>query len=375
MKHIITSLLIGLISISCGSSEKEATGKEKQKDNIISYAKNLKIFQHNDFSLVEVSVGEEKPLKYVLYKNQKPQIADIDNYIKVPIQSIACTSTSQLPPFLLLSSAEKLIGFQGTEWIYNEQLKDRVNKGKLKDIGQRQGINQELLLGLQPEVLMVYQTETGNNSYKLLEQTGIQIVYNLDYKESSPLGRAEWMKFTAALLGKTALADSIFQEIRDNYEQLSEMVKSVKNRPTVMTGIMYGDTWYVPGGKNYGSQFIADAGGKYIWRNDSSTKSLALGYENVLTKAKDADLWIGTASIDNYAALAAIDQRYTYFKPFENKAIFSYTKKVNQKGSNDYLESGYSRPDLILADHIKMIHPEIDTAKTINYTYFSPLNE
>jgi iron complex transport system substrate-binding protein len=181
------------------------------------------------------------------------------------------------------------------------------------------------------------------------------------------------MKLAAALLDKNEEADSIFTAIEHSYLQLVQKAKAFEHKPTVMTGIMYGDTWYIPGGKNYSSQFIADAGGHYIWSDDSSTKSLALGFENILTKAQQADLWIGTASIATYAALAQTDERYTYFKPYTNKKIYSYTKRVNEKGSNDYLESGYSRPDLILVDYIKMLHAESDAAKRIVFTYFSAL--
>jgi iron complex transport system substrate-binding protein len=372
MKPTILLLLLTLSVSFVGCKDQEKKEKPSAA-NLIKYAKNLSIQPKKQYTLVTVTPSADKTFRYILYKEEKPIIENIEAFIKVPIKSIACTSTSQLPAFSLLHAENKLVGFQGTDWIYNKDLKERVATGLLRDIGEQQGINQELTLKMRPTVLMAYQTPSSSNAFNIVKQAGIQIIYNLDFSETSPLGRAEWMKLSAALLDKNDVADSIFTTIERNYQQLAQKAKDFEQKPTVMTGIMYGDTWYIPGGKNYSSQFIADAGGQYLWSDDGSTKSLALGFENILTKAQQADLWIGTASIATYAALAQTDQRYTYFEPYSNKTIYSYTKRVNEKGSNDYLESGYSRPDLILADYIKMLHAESDTAQSIVFTYFSQL--
>ena len=370
IKYSLSSLLVLLILSSC-NNKKEPSHQEVNND-LIQYAKNLSISTSKGLTEVKVLVDTNKEFTYLLYTDQKPTNKEADAFIKVPVQSIAATSTSQLPAFAYLNARAVLKGFQGTKWIYDETLKSQASSGDIKEIGQKQGINQELLLQLNPAVLMAYQVETGANNYTALEDAGTSIVYNVEYKEQTPLGRAEWIKFTGALVGKSAEADSIFKAIESNYLSLMQKVDAIEKKPKVMTGIMYGDSWYVPGGKNYGSQLIQDAGGEYLWKDNPSSASLALGYEAVLTKAQNADFWIGTASIESYEELANTDERYTYFKAFQNKNVFTYTKRVNELGSNDYLESGYLRPDLILADHIKILHPQLDTAKYIDFTYFKP---
>ncbi len=54
-----------------------------------------------------------------------------------------------------------------------------------------------------------------------------------------------------------------------------------------------------------------------------------------------------------------VDARYADFKAFKNKKVYTYTARVNEAGANDYFESGNVKPDLILADHIKILHPKL----------------
>ncbi len=369
MQRAILLLIAFTATMGCSPKENDQVTNAV---NIIEHAKNLEIFPAQHFTVVKVRIDEKKSFTYILYKNERPEDVEADAYIKIPIATIACTSTSHLPAFDLLDAEEKLVGFPSTDWIYDSTLRAKVGKGTLHDIGQKQGINNEKLISLQPDVLMAYQMPGTTGAYDLLKQSGIAVLYNADFTETTPLGRAEWMKLTAALLDKNEIADSIFNTITQAYELLRKEAADKNTRPTVMTGIMYGDTWYVPGGKNYSAQFIIDAGGNYLWSGNDETGSMALGFENVLEKAQNADFWIGTASINSYTDLANTDERYTYFKPFKTKNIFSYTKRTNASGSNDYLESGYARPDLVLRDYLLMLHPQ-DTTSASSFTYFEAL--
>lgn len=356
---------------ACQTIEKK--NDQPHKNNTIKYAEGLSIQAMDGYSLVTINTAANKALNYILFTNEKPAVDNIDEFIKVPIQSIICTSTSHLPAFDLLKAEHKLIGFPSTEWIYDSSLVENVKKGALQDVGQKQGMNEEKILSLKPDAFMAYQMPGTNKDFSTLQQSNISIIYNADFLETTPLGRAEWIKLTAALLGKEALADSIFKVIEQNYLQYKLEVATLSTLPHVMTGLMYGDTWYMPGGKSYASRFITDAAGGYIWNNNQETGSLALGFENVLDRAQNAEFWIGVGSVETYEELAQTDERYTYFEAFEKRKIFSYTKRVNAKGGNDYLESGYSRPDLVLKDYIKMLHPEIPFSKSSDFTYFEAL--
>ncbi len=54
-----------------------------------------------------------------------------------------------------------------------------------------------------------------------MKQTGLPILYNIEWQEKSILGRAEWIKFIG-LFDKEKLADSIFSQIAEQYNEIKE---------------------------------------------------------------------------------------------------------------------------------------------------------
>lgn len=371
-KNLICLLFFLALITSCTSSTKEENTEEGTQ--LIKYSEKLSIQVYDNYTAIEVKHGKstDDTFTYILYPkdSQKPNIK-ADAYITTPIENIICFSTSHLPAITALGQAPQLIGFPDTQWIYDSSLQTLVKDGSIADIGQKNGVNIEKTLTLNPGLVMAYSKGSAFEQLKPLQQADIPVVVNLDYMETNPLGRAEWIKFTAAFFQKLDQADSIFQEIELNYQKLTTKTAGIQNKPTVMTGVMYGDTWYVPGGKSYAAAFIEDAGGKYLWSENNESGSLELSYESVLKKAEDADYWLGAANFKSYAELKDTDSRYSYFKAFREQKIYGYTKRVSESGANDFLESGFLRPDLILQDYINILHPEVLNDSS---TYFQPLS-
>ncbi|MGI9544933.1 MAG: ABC transporter substrate-binding protein, partial [Cyclobacteriaceae bacterium] len=185
------------------------------------------------------------------------------------------------------------------------------------------------------------------------------VVLNADYMEETPLGRAEWIKFTAAFFDKEAEADSVFGKIEENYLNLITKVQQLTALPTVYTGIVYGDVWYQPGGKSYAAQFIKDAAGSYVWSHNKESGSLALNFEEVYAQAHGADYWIGVGSYNSLAEIRAQDPRYEKFGAFKEGNVYNYNARIGATGGNEFLELGYARPDMVLADLLHILHPEL----------------
>jgi iron complex transport system substrate-binding protein len=122
---------------------------------------------------------------------------------------------------------------------------------------------------------------------------------------------------------------------------------------------VYGDTWFLPGGQNYAAKLLSDAGCQYLWSSDSTKGFLQLSFESVYEKAHEADLWIGVASFTTLEELSNADQRYTKFKPYQTKQVYTYNARKGAKGGSEFLELGYLRPDIILKDLVKIAHPEL----------------
>jgi iron complex transport system substrate-binding protein len=187
----------------------------------------------------------------------------------------------------------------------------------------------------------------------------VPVVVNAEYLEKHPLGRAEWIKFMALFFNKEKMADSIFQSVEKEYLLTQMFAEKSSMHPKVMSGILYGDAWFMPGGKNYAATILKDAGCSYLWSDTESNGFLEIGFESVFAKAKNADFWIGVGAFKSLKEIEVAEKRYSLFKPFKEKNIYSYNARQGVKGGSEFLELGYLRPDLILKDLVKITHPEL----------------
>jgi iron complex transport system substrate-binding protein len=126
-----------------------------------------------------------------------------------------------------------------------------------------------------------------------------------------------------------------------------------------MSGVVYGSTWFLPGGQNYASKILDDAACNYVWRDDPSNGYLELSFESVYEKARNADLWIGVGTFRSLEEIKNSDDRYTRFRPYKEKQVYTYDARKGAKGGSEFMELGYLRPDLILDDLVKISHPEL----------------
>jgi iron complex transport system substrate-binding protein len=126
-----------------------------------------------------------------------------------------------------------------------------------------------------------------------------------------------------------------------------------------MSGMAWEGTWYVPGGNSLIAQYIDDAGASYFWNDNNDTGTVTLDFEAVFDMGKDAGYWVSSGTWNNLEELEAEDSLYIEFNSVNNGTVYSSYYKVNENGGNDYYESGVVRPDLVLADFVKMFHPEL----------------
>jgi iron complex transport system substrate-binding protein len=182
---------------------------------------------------------------------------------------------------------------------------------------------------------------------------------NADYTETSPLGRAEWVKFTAMFFNREGDANTLFDEIAANYDELTELTATVETRPTVLVNGMFSDIWYISGGNSFTARMIEDAGGDFLWSDDESIASLALSFEAVFDRAQSADFWLNANFWFSLDEGLAEDERYSEFAAFQNQRVYNNNLRVNETGGNDYGESGVLRPDQVLTDLISIFHPDL----------------
>ncbi|MEQ8628379.1 ABC transporter substrate-binding protein [Ekhidna sp.] len=304
----------------------------------------------------ELKEGEKRLVVDEPWPKAKKPIVYI---LKKPIDRLVVTSTSHLPYIEMLGAADRVVGFPNLKYISSETFIKRGEEGLLTDLGPDGKINMELLLGVNPDAVVAFDMGGESQVLDKIEEAGIPVFYNSDFLEQSPLGRAEWIKFFGALLDKEKIADSIFMAIEKEYLRLNELASSAKNKPTILSGVVYGDTWFLPGGNNWAATFYRNAGGEYVWDADTTSGWLELSFEAVYEKAHNADMWIGTSTLNSRQEMLSQEGRYASFEAFENGQVYNYSKKIGPNGGYDFFESGYSRPDLVLGDLIKILHPEL----------------
>src|SRR5690606_15604400 len=144
---------------------------------------------------------------------------------------------------------------------------------------------------IKPEVVMGFGINDTNKTYETLKRAGIAVVYNGDWVEQTPLGKAEWIKFFAPFFQKEQQADRLFKEIETSYLEAKQLAQKAEQRPTGLTGGLYKEVWYVAGGKSWMARFLKDANAKYLWAETEETGSSGLSLEAVLEKAQVADFW------------------------------------------------------------------------------------
>ncbi len=255
-----------------------------------------------------------------------------------------------------LGASEAVVGACDTKYIRKPSIRRRIDEGTIADCGTSMAPNIEKILQLKPDAILLSAFENSNDHNKVA-QTGIPIIDCTDYMESSPLARAEWMKFFGRLYGKGNVADSIFDATEKSYLETKALVKDVKNRPIVLTDLIYGQSWGVPAAYSTTGVLIEDAGGKNPFDTFKTTGSVQLSPEEVLYKAKDADVWILKYSQDipvTLSQLAKDNPIYSKFKAYKIGNIYG----CDTEGTT-YFEDAAFHPHWILAEYVNMFHPEL----------------
>ena len=286
-----------LLVLSCKSKSETKLVEQTSHENPLTYASGFTIERFSDFTVIEVNSpwpGAEKSYTYALVPKEKlPSITfpkeKYDLIIATPVNRVVATATTHIAALEQLGVLDRLVGFPNTDYISSPKARKKIEIGDIKDLGANEMLNTEMVLQLQPDLVMGFAINASNKSYQTLENAGIPIVLNGDWTEQTPLGKAEWIKFFAPFFDKDALADSYIDEIETNYNEAKTLAKNTKNTPTVLIGGLFKDVWYVSGGQSWMAQFLSDANAQYLWSDTQETGGIGLSVESVLEKGQSAD--------------------------------------------------------------------------------------
>lgn len=332
----------------------------------VKYARGFDIEDFGGFKTAKIynpwqkSDGKQITYLFCHQDSVSHQYLAYDVRINVPAQRVICMSTTHIAMIGALDEIESIIGISGDQYINNQWIISGIKDGNIMDIGYEQGLNYEMILSLQPDVIIMYGI-TGEVTGVLnrLTSLGVPVLLNAEYLETAPLAKMEWIKLIGCLYDELELATKIFNEAEKKYNELKILTAEIEKKPEVLSGLPWKNTWWVPGGKSFAATFIKDAGGIYFWEDDTSHEAIPLDIEVVYERAGQADIWINSGSARSVNDILNTDQRLQYFKPCVERTIYNNNAKLNSSGGNDYWESGVISPHIILKDLISIFHPDL----------------
>lgn len=352
--------VLSVTACSTGSNKTDVIS-DSADSSVIVYAKGFSIRYFSDYTQVIVNNPWKSGLIYATYflvKDTQTEVPEGGVKILVPLKTIAPASVTHYEFLHLLGELNTVTGICQADIVYNKEIKKGIEEGRITDLGDAFHINVEKVLQLSPSALMMSGYNQKDANLQRISQAGIPVIYNNEWMETSLLGRAEWIKFVAAFYDKSQLADSIFSNIENRYNDIKQKVTNIKDKPGIMAGSNFRGTWYMPAGRSFMGQLFADAGSRYFYSNDTTTGSLPLNVEKVLRDFSDADIWLNC----NFATLDELiksDSKHALFKPVQTRQVYNFNKRMLPSGANDFWESAVARPDLLLSDVIAVLHPEI----------------
>ncbi|MEI6950333.1 ABC transporter substrate-binding protein [Paraflavisolibacter sp. H34] len=365
-------LWVGILLSSCTTSTRPPaaapaadTGAAFTESATVHYAKGftLEYFDHYKVARIlnRFSDRGDTLLYYLVQRGTPaPALPAGAQVIEIPVRKMIVTSSMHIGLAEYADAAAAIIGLADFKYVSSPTVRKNMAAGKVVEAGVEGALNDELAISLQPGLVMT----TGNpdsrfSRYRTLIDAGLPVMINSEWLETDPLGRSEWVKLVAALTNQEALVNKKFEAAVTEYQRLKALAAGATQKPSAIVGLPFKGTWYVPDGDSYMTKFLLDAGGSYHWSDKKGTGSIPLSFEAVAPVALTADFWFHPSALHTKADITAADNRYAQFRPFLKGTIYNNNKRENDIGANDFWESGAVNPQLILADLIKILHPEL----------------
>ena len=365
IKQSISAFILAslLLLVSCVSNKKTSLEAFNQDIYTPEYASGFKILGADNVQSTLIQVfnpwqgAKDVEMSYFISRNGEQAPAGFTGpTIPAGAKQIVCMSSSYIAMLDALGQADRIVAVSGIDYVSNPYI--IAHKDSIKDMGPE--MNYELLLGLKPDVVLLYGIGDAQTAVTdKLKELSIPYMYVGEYLEESPLGKAEWMVALSELTDSREKGIEIFSEIPKRYQTLKDLTASVEQRPTVMFNTPWNDSWIMPSTKSYMAQLVNDAGADYIYKENTSNSSAPIGLETAYGLIQKADYWINVGMASTLDELKAVNPKFTDAKSVREKTAYNNNLRLTATGGNEYWESAVIRPDIVLRDLIHIFHPEL----------------
>lgn len=307
---------------------------------------------------------------YLLVPRDKPLPGKLPEgtVVRTPVSNALVYSSVHTSLMRELGAFEALKGITDAQYFNDEAIARGIDSGNITDCGSSTSPSVEKVIAMRPDAILLSPYQDAN--YGQVTKLKIPLIECADYMETTPLGRAEWIKFYGELFDRRAQADSIFAAVEKEYSAVSERISKLGGkRPVVLTESVISGVWNVPGGKSYMARLIEDAGGNYPWSDDNSTGSLSLDFNQVLAKAKKADIWlVKSFNIKTYRDLTGSYALNDKFDAFAARHVW-----VCDTQNSHFFDNFPFHPERLLKEYAKIFHP--DDFGEVEMQFFKPMQE
>ncbi len=366
--HIFILVALALLTIQCNPKASNTPGNCEAGDTVVRYAGLLSIVSHDSYTVATIRNPWDTAQvlrRYIAIPRDSalPESLPQGTLVRTPLLNSLVYASVHLSLLEQMESLDQVGGVCDLSYIKTPNLIRRAQAGSLVDAGNSISPDVEKVMALAPDAILLSPFE--NAGYGRIGNMGIPIIECADYMESSPLGRAEWIKLFGVLYGKEAEADSIFAIVESRYNSLKELLTYTDYRPTVISELKSGSAWYMPGGKSYLARLFHDAGANYPWSDNDETGSIPLSFETVLSQAGNADIWLIKSFNRKQLSYSGIQEEYApyaQFKAFKEKNLYGC-----DTSQGNYYEETPFRPDLLLQELAALFHPQLFPDYTFRY--------
>lgn len=335
----------------------------------LQYARLLSLVRYQGYTVATISHPWRHDAvlhRYVLIPADSalPEVVPEGTVIRTPLRRSVVFTTVHCSLLSMLHRENSVAGVADLKYIKAPFVQSGVDSGRIMDCGDGMSPVIENIIDLHPDAMLLSPFEN-SGGYGPLEEIDIPIVECAEYMEASPLGRAEWVRFYGMLFGCEREADSLFALVDSSYNALKRQTSGIKQRTSSLLDKITGSVWYVPGGRSTIGCMLADAGADYPWAVDDHSGSVALPFETVLERAGESDVWLlrysGQQKLTRQQLLSE-HRGYSQFRSFREGRVYG----CNVEQSLFYEESPF-RPDLLLSDFIRILHPDVLPHHTLRY--------
>jgi iron complex transport system substrate-binding protein len=373
-----TQSLVLMIMILAASCRQESPGTLHDHQTGLSsvsvkHARGFSIEDKGFYKTVTISNPWQNAnnIRYTYHLSASDSLCKIKGnatFIEVPVNRVICLSTTHIGFLEYIGELGSIVGLSGTRYVSNPYLLDKISQGEILDVGYDEGINYEIILKLQPDLVIAYGISGNETGFsEKLKELGVKVIFIAEYLEENVLAKMEWVKVFAALYQKEKETSVRFDAVVDRYQFLVEKVSGLQKQPAVLLGLPWKGTWYVSGGESHAAQLISDAGGDYLWKDLKFSDSKPMNLETIFGKAYEADYWLNTGTANSISEILDIDQRFASLSCIRNSKVYNCNNMISARGGNEYFEKGVVEPDIILADLIAILHPEVLTSHQLKY--------